>query len=378
MSALMIHAQVQRKDFELDVDVSLPLQGVTAILGPSGSGKSTLLRLLAGLECPTQGEISFNGQVWSDTKRRIFMPPQQRRIGMVFQDYALFQHMTVAENIGYGLARAERTQQVGLAIERFHLHSLAQRYPAQLSGGQRQRVALARALITKPSLLLLDEPFSAVDAALRQNLRRELKNSMAAAECPSLLITHYLEDVYYLADYIGVMINGRMLQFGLKHDVLSHPNCKATAELLGWQNFLPIRGITHDRVYGGWGEYSLAKEVDISSAWLSIRAEHIQLLPALASTIKAEVLEQYELGQTRVIICRLEDGTAIQRQQPLLDNYPRQGEMCSIGLPDTAVAILPDRVSGNLRHVATPAQDSMRISNTSKIINIKDKLTRTR
>ena len=233
MSKLEIRAHLHRKDFQLDVEVEVPQHGITAVLGPSGSGKSTLLRLLAGLERLHSGSIRYADNLWADAARRIHLSPQKRHIGMVFQDYALFAHMDVAQNIGYGIAPRERAAKLAHCLERLHLTELAQRYPSQLSGGQRQRVALARALITQPSLLLLDEPFSAVDANLRQTLRQQLKSSVAQAGCPAVLVTHYLEDVYYLADYIGVMVQGRMLQFGGKLEVLQQPNCKQVAELTG-------------------------------------------------------------------------------------------------------------------------------------------------
>ena len=343
LNTLAIRAHLQRKDFLLDVEVEIPRQGITAILGPSGSGKSTLLRLLAGLEKLQQGSIRNAERIWADTARRVHLPPQQRRIGMVFQDYALFAHMTVASNIAYGIGKAHEAR-LAHCMQRLQVGMLADRYPAQLSGGQRQRVALARALITEPDLLLLDEPFSAVDANLRQTLRQQLKASVSEAGCPALLVTHHLEDVYYLADHIGVMVDGQLLQFGNKQQVLHQPNCKRVAELVGWQNFLPVRGITPNRVYGDWGEYALPQEADINSAWLTIRAEHVQLLPADAGDIAGEVIEIYELGMRRIITCRLR-GTTIQKVQSLDVAVPKVGDKVSLALPLAHTRVLPDIVT---------------------------------
>jgi molybdate transport system ATP-binding protein len=352
MSTLEIRAQVRRGDFHLHVEVDLPQQGITAVLGPSGSGKTTLLRILAGLERMDTGTIRDADTLWADAGRRYHLAPQQRHIGMVFQDYALFAHMNVAQNIAYGLAPAQRAAKLTHCLQRLQLTELAERYPAQLSGGQRQRVALARALITEPSLLLLDEPFSAVDANLRQTLRRQLKASVAQAGCPVLLVTHYLEDVYYLADYIGVMVNGSMLQFGAKQDVLEQPNCKQVAELTGWQNFLAVSGISRDHVYGDWGEYLLSTQPDVHCAWLAVRAEHVQLLPSGESGISAQVVESYELGMTRVIVCQLQGGDTLQKFQSLDAPAPQPGEKVNVHLPQALVRTLPQYVDNRSHHPA--------------------------
>lgn len=348
LNALMVRARLRRKTFQLDVELDIPQQGITAILGPSGSGKSTLLRLLAGLEQLQQGSIRHGGKVWTDTDAHVHLPPQRRRIGMVFQDYALFAHMTVAQNIAYGIAPDQRDARLAHCLTRLQLNMLADRYPAQLSGGQRQRVALARALITQPDLLLLDEPFSAVDASLRQTLRQQLRASVSEAGCPALLVTHHLEDVYYLADHIGVMVDGRLLQFGSKHQVLHRPNCKRVAELVGWQNFLAIRGMTPEHVYGDWGEYALPQEVDIHSAWLTIRAEHVQLFPAGVADIAADVIDVYELGMNRVVICRLGGGAIIQKVQGIDIAGPGVGDEVSLAFPLAHTRVLPDVYTSKL------------------------------
>lgn len=348
MNALSIRAKLQRKAFQLNADMDIPLQGITAIIGPSGSGKSTLLRLLAGLEKLQQGSIRLGDKQWVDTETRVHLRPQQRRIGMMFQDYALFAHKTVAQNIAYGITPKQATARLEQFLSRLQISALADRYPAQLSGGQRQRVALARALITEPDLLLLDEPFSAVDANLRQTLRQQLKLSVKQANCPALLVTHYLEDVYYLADHIGVMVDGQLLQFGNKQQVLHQPNCKRVAELVGWQNFLPVRGITTECVYGDWGRYILPQEADVHSAWLTIRAEHVQFFTPGTTDISAVVSEIYELGMSRIINCQLRDGTIIQKAQNLEANIPSIGDEVNLGLPLAHTRVLPDVYTSRL------------------------------
>ncbi|MCA0971137.1 ABC transporter ATP-binding protein [Halobacillus litoralis] len=182
---------------------------IVSILGESGSGKSTVLRLLCGLETPNRGEISIGGDVMTDDRR--FVLPEKRGIGMVFQDYALFPHMTVAENIQFGLkgygrkAKKQRTDEV---LELVNMTTLAKRYPHELSGGQQQRIALARALAPKPSLLLLDEPFSNLDADLQIKIRSELKEIIKQTGTTSIFVTHDREDSKAIADRIITMRDG--------------------------------------------------------------------------------------------------------------------------------------------------------------------------
>lgn len=186
---------------------------VTALFGPSGCGKTTVLRCLAGLEQPEQGAIAFGDEVWFDQQQGVCRAPQQRGIGYLFQEFALFPHLTVADNVGYSLhslAADDRRRQVAEMLERFGLTGLERRYPRQISGGQQQRVALARTLISRPRLLLLDEPLSALDAMLREQLRRELRQLLAGFRLPVILVTHDREEVLALADQVAVFDGGVM------------------------------------------------------------------------------------------------------------------------------------------------------------------------
>ncbi|MBH0230477.1 ABC transporter ATP-binding protein [Halobacillus yeomjeoni] len=193
------------QNFNLEIE-----QGeIISILGESGSGKSTVLRLLCGLETPRQGSITINGEVMTDHRR--FVLPEKRGIGMVFQDYALFPHMTVAENIQFGLkgySRKAKKQRVQEVLELINMTSYAKRYPHELSGGQQQRIALARALAPKPSLLLLDEPFSNLDADLQIKIRSELKDIIKKTGITSIFVTHDREDSKAIADRIITMRDG--------------------------------------------------------------------------------------------------------------------------------------------------------------------------
>lgn len=208
---------------------------ILALVGPSGSGKSTALRSIAGLYAPSRGRIVCNGSVWLDRDAGIHVPARERRVGMVFQSYALFPHLTAGENVVEALGDLPAEQRRGRArtlLARVHLDGLENRRPAELSGGEQQRVAVARALARRPEVLLLDEPFSAVDRVTRRRLRSELAELRRELPMPVILVTHDLDDVVRLADRICVMRRGEILQSGAVEDVMARPASAEIAELL--------------------------------------------------------------------------------------------------------------------------------------------------
>jgi molybdate transport system ATP-binding protein len=210
-----------------------------ALVGPSGSGKSTLLRCIAGLHSPQQGRIACGGATWYDAQRRINLPPQARRVGFVFQNYSLFPHLSALDNVACALGhlpasrRAERARDL-LALT--HLRGLDTRKPAQLSGGQQQRVALARALARDPAVLLLDEPFSAVDQVTRRRLQVELARLRSEVKIPIVLVTHDLDEARMLADRMTLLSHGRTLQSGTPEDILTRPASAQIARLVELNN----------------------------------------------------------------------------------------------------------------------------------------------
>jgi molybdate transport system ATP-binding protein len=213
----------------LRVDLALEVGRETvALVGPSGAGKTTVLRAVAGLVRPDRGRIALGEEVWLDAERRIDLPPEARSVGYVFQDYALFPHLSVRKNVAFG--GAERVDEL---LERFGIRQLAQARPADISGGERQRAALARALARGPAVLLLDEPLSALDAHTRNAVRAELQELLREVRLPTLLVTHDFEDAAALADRIGVVLDGRLLQFGAATELVLEPADPFVASLTG-------------------------------------------------------------------------------------------------------------------------------------------------
>jgi sulfate transport system ATP-binding protein len=225
MSIIITRATRRFGDFTAldDVSVEIPSGSLTALLGPSGSGKSTLLRVIAGLERPDAGTVEIDG------RDATALPPQRRGVGFVFQHYAAFKHMTVRENVAFGLKvqrrpKAEVRRRVDELLELVQLPGLADRYPAQLSGGQRQRMALARALAVEPSVLLLDEPFGALDARVRKELRAWLRRLHDDVHVTTVFVTHDQEEAMEVADRIVVVNHGRVEQAGGPRDLYEHPS----------------------------------------------------------------------------------------------------------------------------------------------------------
>src|SRR5262245_34263147 len=233
------------------VSLDITAGELVALLGPSGSGKTTLLRILAGLDVPTAGRVLFDGE------DALKLTVQERNVGLVFQNYALFRHMTVLENIGFGLrvrphehrpSRKEIKRRALELLDFVQLSGLEKRYPSQLSGGQRQRVAFARALAIEPRLLLLDEPFGALDAKVRRDLRRWLREIHDKTGHTTVFVTHDQEEALELADRIVVMSEGKIEQIGTPDDIYDEPNSPFVYSFIGESSSLPVR-IEHDQVW---------------------------------------------------------------------------------------------------------------------------------
>ena len=228
------------RDFALEVDLTIS-PGITILFGPSGAGKTTLLDCIAGLTVPSSGQIAIGNKVFFDLDREINLPAQTRRIGYVFQDLALFPHLTAAKNVAYGLAeatRSEQRKQVDTILESFRISHLRERRPGEISGGERQRVALARALVTDPCLLLLDEPLAGLDAPTKSKIIDDLRAWNRVHRIPILYVTHSREEVFALGEQVIVLENGRMVAQGTPHEVMTAPRQETVAQLAGFENIL--------------------------------------------------------------------------------------------------------------------------------------------
>jgi len=226
VDALRVDLAHRLRSFDLELTLEVGAETV-ALAGPSGAGKSTLLRAIAGLVRPARGRVEA-GEVWLDTERGIDLPPERRSVGLVFQDYALFPHLTVEQNVGFG-GRARAAE----LIDSLGLGRVARVRPRELSGGERQRVALARALARAPAVLLLDEPLAALDAATRTAVREELRPLLRELRLPTLLVTHDYLDAAALADRVGVLVDGRIVQLGTPAELAAAPASPFVAEFTG-------------------------------------------------------------------------------------------------------------------------------------------------
>jgi molybdate transport system ATP-binding protein len=227
-----------RADLELDAGDNR----VMVLFGPSGSGKTTILRCLAGLDRPQEGFIRFGEEVWFDAASRINRPPQRRRLAYVAQDYGLFPHLTVEQNIRFGMdaaAGSHAFDRIETILRRIHLQGMERRFPPQLSGGERQRVALGRALARNPRLVLLDEPLAALDLPLRDPMRREVRQFLRSLDVPSVVVTHDRVDALTLGDRMAVLSGGHIRQVGPVQDVFSRPADQAVAASVGVETVVP-------------------------------------------------------------------------------------------------------------------------------------------
>ena len=272
---------------------ALPLDDglVTVLFGPSGSGKTTVLRALAGLDRPDLGSIDFGGERWFDAGLGIDLPPQRRGVGLLFQDFALFPHLSVAANLAFGLHRLSRGEREGRVAElagRFDLAALLGRRPSQLSGGQKQRVALARALAPRPRLLLLDEPLSALDAPTREALRGELRRLLEQAGVPAVVVTHDRIEALALGDRMAVLIDGVIRQAGPVDQLFTSPVDAEVARVVGTENVFPARLVRREQglvvVRAGGPDGAELVAVDPGGfeeeAWACVRAEEVLLEPS--------------------------------------------------------------------------------------------------
>lgn len=343
---LEVLLKVRLPGFALEVDWTAG-DGVAVLFGPSGSGKTLTLQCLAGLVRPEEGRIAVDGRVLFDARAGLSVPPQARRVGYVFQGYALFPHLTVRANVAFGLRdrppleRAGRTRTV---IERLGLAGLEDRYPADLSGGQKQRVALGRALAIEPSLVLLDEPLSALDAPLRRSLRDELRAILRDWNVPAVLVTHDISEAYQLGDSVIVYESGRVSQAGPRGELLWRPASETVARILGFRNILRGTAIeaSPQRLRIAWRGQQLEARTPPERPWLPapgdavtffVRPEDLRLIRKdgpppdpehHTNILGGRVVREVDLGVTRTLMVRLDEpGEPAQGEYDLEIDVPR-------------------------------------------------------
>ena len=286
-----------------------------SILGPSGCGKTTMLRMIAGFEKATEGEIAIGDQIVSKAGNGIFVPPEKRHIGMVFQSYAVWPHMNVLDNVAYPLKiqnipAEERKERTRKALALVHLDEYAERFPNQLSGGQQQRVALARALVAAPGLLLLDEPLSNLDAKLRESMRFEIKELQKKLGLTVIYVTHDQAEAMAMSDRIIVMHKGVIQQIDVPTRIYEHPANPIVADFIGLVNFLEgeaASGAVHVEALG----CDLPADVSFTGpARVAIRPEHIQLSKTQGA-LRGKLLHKIYLGDSTD--CRVQVGDTVLR-----------------------------------------------------------------
>ncbi|MFM7887865.1 MAG: molybdate ABC transporter permease subunit [Pseudanabaena sp.] len=280
---LVIDIEKKLPEFDLQIALHCVDQAI-GILGASGTGKSMLLKCIAGMELPSSGRIVINGKVLFDSEQKINLPSRDRHIGFLFQNYALFPNLTVAQNIAFGLPKEltalQAKQKVSEQLHSIGLQEFGDRYPHQLSGGQQQRVALARALVIQPDILLLDEPFSALDTHLRSQMERELISALSHYQGMTLLVTHNIEEAYRICSNLLILDHGQVMRYGEKSEVIKNPLNLETAKITGCKNFSEIHLITHDQVEAIDWECKLQVNYNSTNipTHIGIRAHHITFL----------------------------------------------------------------------------------------------------
>ena len=319
------------------IDVAVEEGEVLALLGPSGCGKTTTLRLVAGFERPDDGRIVLDGAEVAGRQR--FVPPERRRVGVVFQDYALFPHLTVAQNVGYGVRdRATRTRRVAEMLDLVGLAGETSRLPHELSGGQQQRVALARALAPEPALVLLDEPFSNLDAALRVRVRGEVRAILSEARATAVFVTHDQEEALSLADHVAVMRAGRVLQVGEPAALYARPTDRFVATFVGDADLIPGRaedGAVATAVgrlvaAGDGADRALTGDVEVA-----LRPERVRL--RLDGSGQGVVRGITYFGHDQLVEVGLEDGNRVRsRMGPVRSFEP--GDRVSVAVNGEVIA----------------------------------------
>ena len=294
-----------------DISLSLDEHEFLSILGPSGCGKSTLLRLIAGLEVPSQGQVFLHGQEISG--RKIILPPERRKFGMIFQDFALFPHLSVKDNVGYGAAgsKTEKQQRVNELLELVSLPHLATTMPHQISGGEQQRIAVARALAPRPRLILMDEPFSNLDYQLRQQLRRDIREILKHEGVATVLVTHDQVEAITFSDRMLLMQKGKVVQEGTPAEIYQNPQTIWASSFVGEANHLPVEW-QNDSLKTPLGELNVPFEIGRNARIMMVRPEDFKLESVPAGQANGIVKSVDFSGSVQNVGVLLKSGASVQ------------------------------------------------------------------
>lgn len=341
MDGLRFNSVAHRYDADWalrELNLSVGAGEIVCLLGPSGCGKSTALRLAAGLEVLQEGEISVAGEVVASGGTKHQVPPERRSVGLMFQDYALFPHMTVAANIAFGLPKSERNsgEKVKKALEEMHLGHVADRYPHTLSGGQQQRIALLRALAPNPRVMLLDEPFSGLDQHLRQRVRQETLSMLSNSGAATLIVTHDPEEAMYLADRIVVLNNNAVVQDAVPSELYSNPADPFIARLFGPVNSFDAQ-VENGTVATPLGTFGTPQYENGAQVKVMIRASDVAL--KCSDEQGAKVVSARPLGPDVEVTLALRDASpTIVSLVPALQ-APKSGEFATIHIANENVFV---------------------------------------
>ncbi len=340
---------------------------ILAFLGPSGCGKTTTLRLIAGFEHHHEGQICLAGRTVSSPDYSI--PPEKRNVGIVFQDYALFPHLNVWENVRFSFNSKARKHNdtIKFMLSLVGLYDFRNRYPHELSGGQQQRLALARALAPRPKVLLLDEPFSNLDADLREQMRVEVKNILRATETTTIFVTHDQEEAFAFADKVGVLQNGKLEQFDTPEKIYHTPLTRFIADFVGEADFLPGTIVQAGVVETDLGLFpSYSKVPEGAEVEVMIRPDDVKILPGTEHT-NGEILQRTFRGSINSYMVKLDGGTVLHSDQPstlLFDT----GTRVRVQLEVEHVVVFPrTNQESDRSHSYTPDVD-MSLAGTKQVI----------
>ncbi len=350
---MAIDVCIKKKLKGFTLDISFCSNGKSlGILGASGSGKSMTLRCIAGIQKPDQGRIVINDRILYDSDKRINLPPQQRKIGYLFQNYALFPNMTVRQNIKIGMANSneEKERRLKELISKFQLNGLEERYPVELSGGQQQRVALARILAYEPDIIMMDEPFCALDSVLRDQLQQELVHSLQQYEKDILIVSHSRDEIYRFSEELVIMDNGKRLLSGYTKHLFNNPIKREVAKLTGCKNLSKIEKLDENKVLAkDWNiVLTTDKNIHKEHSYIGIRAHDIEIVnnrrdENLFEVVVEEVIEMpfevhyYVTNRIGVTNKRIQ----IRKAKGLNPSYER-GDKIYIILPKDKVLLLSD------------------------------------